>query len=109
MTPALLPLAGLTTLMLPTRHMEPLRGVVWSDFWVSFFKVLSLTHLTLLMLDFEIAEMILLTKRRHVGPCEDCVREECSQAHESIHIKWTDSHIERVHTDGLGAANGLAL
>jgi hypothetical protein len=26
MAPALLPLAGLTTLLLPMRHMEPLRG-----------------------------------------------------------------------------------
>jgi hypothetical protein len=60
------------------------QGVVWRDFWVSFlvifFKVLSLTHLTLVMLDFEIAETILLAKRRHVGPHEECVREECSQA-----------------------------
>jgi hypothetical protein len=30
-----------------------------------FLKVLSLTHLTLLLLDFEIAEMIPLAKRRH--------------------------------------------
>jgi hypothetical protein len=41
------------------------QGAVWNDFWVSFFKVLSVTHLTLLMLDFEIAETILLGKRRH--------------------------------------------
>jgi hypothetical protein len=32
------------------------------------------------MLDFEIAEMILLAKRRHAGPREECVQEECSQA-----------------------------
>jgi hypothetical protein len=38
------------------------QGVVWSDFWVSFFKILSLTHLTLLMLDFEIVEMNPLAK-----------------------------------------------
>jgi hypothetical protein len=41
-------------------------GAVWSDFWVSFWssfsKVLSLTHLTLVMLDFEIVETILLAK-----------------------------------------------
>jgi hypothetical protein len=52
-------------------------GVVWSDLWVSFFviffKVLSLTHLTLLLLDFEIAKMIPLAKQRHVEPCEECV------------------------------------
>jgi hypothetical protein len=47
---------------------------VWSDFQVSFFKVLSLMHLTLLMLDFEIAKMIHLGKRRHAGPCEECVQ-----------------------------------
>jgi hypothetical protein len=64
-------------------------------------------HLTLLLLDFEIAEMIPLAKRRHAGPCEGCVREECSQAHESIHIKWTNSHIERVLANGRGAATGL--
>jgi hypothetical protein len=34
--PALLPLAGSTTLLLPSRCMEPLRGAVWSDFRVSF-------------------------------------------------------------------------
>jgi hypothetical protein len=38
-----------------------------------FFKVLSLTHLTLLMLDFKIAKTILLAKRSHAGPREDCV------------------------------------
>jgi hypothetical protein len=38
------------------------QGAVWSDFWVSFFKILSLTHLTLLMLDFEIVEMNPLAK-----------------------------------------------
>jgi hypothetical protein len=70
------------------------QGAVWSDFWVSFFKVLSLTHLTLLLLDFEIAETIPLAKRRHAGPCEECAQQECSQARESIHIKWMDSHIE---------------
>jgi hypothetical protein len=35
-------------------------------------------HLTLLLLDFEIAEMILLGKQRHVGPHEECAWEECS-------------------------------
>jgi hypothetical protein len=45
----------------------------------------------LLLLDFEIAETILLAKRRHAGPCEECVREECSQARESSYIKWMDS------------------
>jgi hypothetical protein len=59
------------------------------------------------MLDFEIIETIPHAKRRHAGPREECVREECSQFHESIHIKWMDSHIERVLTDGRGAANGL--
>jgi hypothetical protein len=42
------------------------KGAVWSDFWVSFliilFKVLSLMHLTLLLLNFKIAEMIPLAK-----------------------------------------------
>jgi hypothetical protein len=61
------------------------------------------------MLDFGIAEMILLAKRRHVGPHEKCVREECSQARESIHMKWTDLRIERVLADGRGATNGLVL
>jgi hypothetical protein len=42
-------------------------------FWSSFFKVLSLTHLTLLLLDFEIAETIPLAKQRHAGPREECV------------------------------------
>jgi hypothetical protein len=87
------------------------KGVVWSDFWVSFliifFKVLSLTHLTSLLLDFEIAEMIPLAKRRHAISPKECVRKECSQACESIHIKWTDSCIERVLADGRGAATGL--
>jgi hypothetical protein len=32
---------------------------------------------------------------------------ECSQARESIHIKWIDLHMERVHADGRGAATGL--
>jgi hypothetical protein len=64
-------------------------------------------HLTLLALDFEIAEAILLAKRRHAGPHEECVREEFSQAHESIHIKWTDSRVERVLADDQGAATGL--
>jgi hypothetical protein len=59
------------------------------------------------MLLFEIAETIPLAKRRHVRPHEDCVREECSQARESIHIEWTDSHIERVLANSRGAANGL--
>jgi hypothetical protein len=36
MTPTLLPLVGPITLLLPTWHIEPLRGAVWSDFWVSF-------------------------------------------------------------------------
>jgi hypothetical protein len=85
------------------------QGVVWSDFWVSFFKVLSLMHLSLLMLDFEIAETILLAKQRHAGPRKECVQEEFSQAHGSIHIKWTDSCIERVLAVGQGAANGLIL
>jgi hypothetical protein len=61
------------------------------------------------MLDFEITKMIPLAKQRHVGPSEECVREECSQARESIHIKWTDSRIERVLADGQGVANGLVL
>jgi hypothetical protein len=98
-------LARTTMLLLPMRCMEPLRwqcGVTSRYvFWLSFFKVLSLTHLTLLLLDFEIAEMIPLAKRRHAGPRKECVWEECSQARESIHIKWTDLRIERVHADGL--------
>jgi hypothetical protein len=76
-------------------------------FQSSFFKVLSLMHLTLLLLDFEIVEMIPLTKQRHVGPREECVREECSQAHESSNIKWMDSRIEQVLGDVRGAATGL--
>jgi hypothetical protein len=53
------------------------KGVVWSDIWVSFllsfFKVLSLMPLTLLLLDFEIAKTIPLAKRRQAGPREECV------------------------------------
>jgi hypothetical protein len=41
-------------------------------------------HLTLLLLDFEIVETIPLAKRRHTGPCEECVREECSEACEQL-------------------------
>jgi hypothetical protein len=59
------------------------------------------------MLHFKIAEMISLAKRRHVGSHEDCVQEECTQAHESIHIKWIDSRIKRVLPDGRGATNGF--
>jgi hypothetical protein len=59
------------------------------------------------MLDFEIAEMILLVKQRHMVPSEECIREEFYEAHESIHIKWTDSRIERILADGRGVANGL--
>jgi hypothetical protein len=44
-------------------------------------------HLTLLLLDFEIAETIPLAKRRHVGPREECFREECSEACESSYMK----------------------
>jgi hypothetical protein len=64
-------------------------------------------HLTLLLLDFEITETIPLAKRRHAGPHEECVREECSQTCESSYIKWTDSRIERVLGDVRGAATGL--
>jgi hypothetical protein len=74
-----------------------------------FFKVLSLTHLTLLLLDFEIAETISLAKRRHAGPRKECIREECSQARESSYIKWTDSCMERLLRDVRGAAIGLVL
>jgi hypothetical protein len=54
------------------------QGAVWTNFWVSFsvilfVKVLSLMHLTLLLLDFEIAETIPLAKRRHARPREECV------------------------------------
>jgi hypothetical protein len=51
-------------------------------------------HLTLLLLDFEIAETIRIAKQRHVGPREECLEEECSQARESIHIKWMDLRTE---------------
>jgi hypothetical protein len=64
-------------------------------------------HLTLLLLDFEISETIPLAKRRHAGPREECVREECSQARESSYIKWTDSCIEQVLGDVRGATTGL--
>jgi hypothetical protein len=66
-------------------------------------------HLTLLLLDFEIAEMIPLAKQRHAGPCGVFAREECSQACESIHIKWMDLHIKRVLAGGRGASTGLIL
>jgi hypothetical protein len=66
MAPALLPLVGSITLLLLTRHMELLRlqcgATSGYGFWSSFFNVLSLTHLTLLMLEFEIAEMIPLAE-----------------------------------------------
>jgi hypothetical protein len=61
---------------------------------VILFKVLSLTHLTFLMLDFEIAETIPLAKWGHARPHEECVREEYYEAHGSIHIKWMDSRIK---------------
>jgi hypothetical protein len=64
-------------------------------------------HLSLLLLDFEIAEMIPLAKRRHEGPREECVREECSQARESSYIKWMDSRIKRILGDVRGATTGL--
>jgi hypothetical protein len=64
-------------------------------------------HLTLLLLDFEIAKMIPVAKQRHVGPREECVREEFSEACESSYIKWTDSHIERVLGDVRGATTGF--
>jgi hypothetical protein len=43
------------------------KGAVWSNFWVIFsiiifFKILSLTNLTLLLLDFEIVETIPFAK-----------------------------------------------
>jgi hypothetical protein len=61
-------------------------------------------QLTSLQLDFEITKTIPHAKRRHVGP-----REECSQAHESSYIKWTNSRIERVCGDVRGAATELIL
>jgi hypothetical protein len=64
-------------------------------------------HLNFLLLDFEIAEIIPLAKRRHAVPCEECVQEECLQAYESSYIKWTDSYIEQVLGDVRGAATGL--
>jgi hypothetical protein len=46
----------------PNTTYETAKGAVWSDFEVSFlssfFKVLALTHLTLVMLEFKITEMI---------------------------------------------------
>jgi hypothetical protein len=106
---ALLPLVGPITLLLPTQRMEPLKGQcgVTSGyaFLSSFFKVLSLTHLSLLMLEFEIAETIPLAEWGHAVPRKECVREECYEARKSIHIKWMDSSIEQVHTDSRGAAN----
>jgi hypothetical protein len=53
--------------------MERLLGKLFGH---PFSKFYPLTHLTLL--DFEIEETILLAKRRHAGPHEECVREECS-------------------------------
>jgi hypothetical protein len=61
-------------------------------------------HLTLL--GFAIAETIPLAERRHAGPREECVREECSHDFESSYIKWTDSCIERVLGDVRGAVTG---
>jgi hypothetical protein len=69
--------------------VERLLGKIFSH---PFSKFYPLMHLTLL--NFKIAETILLAKRRHAGPCEECVREECSQACESSYIKWMDSRIE---------------
>jgi hypothetical protein len=89
--------------------MEPLRGgverLLGKLFGHPFSKFYPLTHLPLL--DFAIAEMIPLAKRRHAGPHEECVREECSQACESSYIKLMDSHIERVLGDVRGATTGL--
>jgi hypothetical protein len=69
--------------------VERLLGKLFSH---PFSKFYPLTHLTLL--GFAIAEMIPLAKRRHAGPREECVREECLQACESNYIKWMDSRIE---------------
>jgi hypothetical protein len=77
--------------------VEQLLGKLFSHSF--FFKVLSLMHLTLLLLDFEIALTILLAKQRHAGPREECVQEECSEACESSYIKWMDLCIERVLKD----------
>jgi hypothetical protein len=62
--------------------VEQLLGKLFSH---PFLKFYPLTHLTLL--DFAIAETIPLAKRRHAGPREECVREECSHACESSYIK----------------------
>jgi hypothetical protein len=70
-----------------------------------FSKFYPLAHLTLL--DFEIVEMIPLAKRRHRGPREEFVREECSQACESNYIKWMGSCIEQVLGDVRGASTRL--
>jgi hypothetical protein len=83
------------------------RMVLCQSFQSFFFKVLSLMHLTFLLLDFKIAKMIPLAKRRHAGPHEECVREECSEACESSYIKWMDSRNERVLGDVQGAATWL--
>jgi hypothetical protein len=67
------------------------KGAVWSDLWVSFSVILFQSFIhdapDFALLDFEIAEMVLLAKRRHAGPREECVREEFSQACESSYIK----------------------
>jgi hypothetical protein len=57
------------------------------------------------MLDFKIVETIPFAKRGHMGPREECVREECYEANGSIHIKSTDSRIKQVHADDQGAGN----
>jgi hypothetical protein len=64
-------------------------------------------QLILQLLDFEIAKTILLAKRRHAGPHEECIQEECLEVCESSYIKWTHSHIKRVLRDVRGAATGL--
>jgi hypothetical protein len=60
----------------------------------------------LLLLDFEIAEMILLVKRRHAGPREECVREECSklvsQAISNGWIRASNEYLEMFKGQQLG-------
>jgi hypothetical protein len=60
----------------------------------------------LLLLDFEIVEMISLVKRRHAGPREECVREECSklvsQAISNGWIRASNEYLETFKGQQLG-------
>jgi hypothetical protein len=98
----LLPPVGPIMVFLLTRRMELLRGSVerllGKLFGHPFLKFYSWRQ-TLVMLEFEIIETILLGGWGSDGPREDYIQKECYEACGSINIKCTDSCIERVLVD----------